>query len=66
MILKNCVAIFIVVCVICNNGVEAFHRIYPHLQSASTRSVSKLHRTGYHFQPNRNWINGKLTFLIVS
>ncbi|KAK7392634.1 hypothetical protein VNO78_21078 [Psophocarpus tetragonolobus] len=43
--------------VICNNGVEAFHEIYPDLQSISASSVSKLHRTGYHFQPRRNWIN---------
>ncbi|CAJ1968138.1 unnamed protein product [Sphenostylis stenocarpa] len=44
-------------CIICNNGVEAFHSIYPGLQSISARSVSKLHRTAYHFQPRRNWIN---------
>ncbi|KEH42003.1 putative beta-fructofuranosidase [Medicago truncatula] len=62
MILKNCVTVFIVVCVICNNGVQAFHRKYPHLQSVSARSVSKLHRTGYHFQPNRNWINGPMYY----
>ncbi|TKY53112.1 Beta-fructofuranosidase, insoluble isoenzyme 1 [Spatholobus suberectus] len=59
MALPNCltVAVIFSLCVICNNGVEAFHDIYPNLQSISVRSVSKLHRTGYHFQPHRNWIN---------
>ncbi|XP_058760068.1 beta-fructofuranosidase, insoluble isoenzyme 1-like isoform X2 [Vicia villosa] len=57
MSLTNCLVVFIVVCVLCHNGVEAFHRIYPDLQSVSPHSVNKLHRTGFHFQPNRNWIN---------
>lgn len=41
------------------NGVEAFHKVYRHYQSLSIRSenVKKLHRTGYHFQPEKNWIN---------
>ncbi|KAG5080810.1 hypothetical protein JHK86_004875 [Glycine max] len=47
------IAIFTLCCVInCNNGVEAFHYIYADLQSISAPSVSKLHRTGYHFQPH--------------
>nr|XP_007145297.1 hypothetical protein PHAVU_007G227200g [Phaseolus vulgaris]ESW17291.1 hypothetical protein PHAVU_007G227200g [Phaseolus vulgaris] len=59
MALPICVTI-IIICfyfVICNDGVEAFHSIYPGLQSISVPSVSKLHRTAYHFQPRRNWIN---------
>ncbi|KAK7345316.1 hypothetical protein VNO77_15918 [Canavalia gladiata] len=48
--------------VICNNGVEAFHNIYPDLQSISVRSVSKLHRTGFHFQPRRNFMNGPMYY----
>ncbi|XP_019432908.1 PREDICTED: beta-fructofuranosidase, insoluble isoenzyme 1-like [Lupinus angustifolius] len=43
--------------ILINNGVEGFHKIYPHLQSVSAISVSDLHRTSYHFQPPRNWIN---------
>nr|XP_025670907.1 beta-fructofuranosidase, insoluble isoenzyme 1 isoform X1 [Arachis hypogaea] len=39
------------------NGVDAFHKVHPHLQSVSRISVSGKHRTGYHFQPPRNWIN---------
>ncbi|CAL0310528.1 unnamed protein product [Lupinus luteus] len=45
--------------ILINNGVEGFHKIYSHLQSVSAISVSDLHRTAYHFQPPRNWINGK-------
>ncbi|KAG5003197.1 hypothetical protein JHK86_027336 [Glycine max] len=57
------IAIFTLCCVInCNNGVEAFHDIYPDLQSISARSVSKLQRTGYHFQPRKNWINGPMYY----
>ncbi|KAE9621747.1 putative beta-fructofuranosidase [Lupinus albus] len=41
-----------------NKGVEGFHKIYSHLQSVSAISVSDRHRTSYHFQPHRNWING--------
>ena len=52
------VAVFSISLLLINNGVEAFHKVYPHLQSVSTISVSEVHRTGYHFQPPRNWING--------
>ncbi|KAL0555324.1 hypothetical protein IC582_009268 [Cucumis melo] len=43
-----------------NNGVEALHKIYPELQSIQTDAsvVKPLHRTRFHFQPRRNWING--------
>ncbi|XVE75948.1 hypothetical protein DITRI_Ditri12bG0133300 [Diplodiscus trichospermus] len=41
-----------------NNGVEGSHRVYPKLQSLSAVKVNQLHRTGYHFQPPRNWMNG--------
>ncbi|KAL2345245.1 hypothetical protein Fmac_006530 [Flemingia macrophylla] len=40
-----------------HNGVEALHKIYPHLQSVQALSVGVAHRTGYHFQPPKNWIN---------
>ncbi|XP_022889250.1 beta-fructofuranosidase, insoluble isoenzyme 1-like [Olea europaea var. sylvestris] len=42
-----------------NNGVvEASHKEYLHLQSVSRVNVKQVHRTAYHFQPQRNWING--------
>ncbi|KAK7278685.1 hypothetical protein RJT34_23720 [Clitoria ternatea] len=64
--LSNSLTLIVVWCLcvmICNNGdVEAFHGIYPRLQSISVRYVSKLQRTGYHFQPRRNWINGPMYY----
>ncbi|KAF1881225.1 hypothetical protein Lal_00023260 [Lupinus albus] len=62
-IIQNRLTIFLVVLfslsvILINNGVEGFHEIYPHLQSVSAISVSDQHRTAYHFQPPRNWING--------
>ncbi|KAK7244877.1 hypothetical protein RIF29_39706 [Crotalaria pallida] len=48
--------------ILINNGVEGFHKIYPHLQSVSAISVSDQHRTAYHFQPPRNWINGPMYY----
>ncbi|KAK7284845.1 hypothetical protein RJT34_19598 [Clitoria ternatea] len=66
MVLPNCVSIFVVVfsftLLLINNGVEAFHKIYPHLQSVSATSVSEVHRTAYHFQPPKNWINGPMYY----
>ncbi|WJX79527.1 Invertase [Trifolium repens] len=66
MFLSKGVTIFVAVIsislLLINNGVEAFHKIYPHLQSVSTLSVKELHRTGYHFQPPRNWINGPMYY----
>ena len=41
-------------------GVEAFHHVYENLQSQSVESVDHLHRTAFHFQPPKHWINGTL------
>lgn len=46
------------------NGVlpiEATHHVYRELQSLSSDeySTNQPYRTGYHFQPPKNWINGK-------
>ncbi|CAK9323029.1 unnamed protein product [Citrullus colocynthis] len=46
-----------------NNGVvfvDALHKIYPELQSLQTDAavIKPLHRTRFHFQPRRHWING--------
>lgn len=44
-----------------NNGAQASHRVYTDsLQSSAAVNVKSLHRTGYHFQPLRNWINGNI------
>lgn len=53
---------FIIFLVICHcyalkERVEASHKVFPELQSLSATTVNQLHRTGFHFQPPRNWIN---------
>lgn len=40
-----------------NGAVEARHRIYPQYQTLHAVTVKKAHRTGYHFQPPKHWIN---------
>nr|XP_010912310.1 beta-fructofuranosidase, insoluble isoenzyme 3 isoform X2 [Elaeis guineensis] len=37
--------------------VDASHVVYPHLQNLQVPFVNPLWRTGYHFQPPRNWMN---------
>ncbi|KAF2565569.1 hypothetical protein F2Q68_00026487, partial [Brassica cretica] len=46
------------------NGVNAFHKVIKKMQSKSTslEVVSHLHRTGFHFQPPRHWINGPMVY----
>jgi len=51
-------ALFALFFVLSNNGAEASHKIYPQFQTLSVENVNQVHRTGYHFQPPRNWING--------
>ncbi|XP_077241303.1 beta-fructofuranosidase, cell wall isozyme-like isoform X2 [Tasmannia lanceolata] len=46
----------------CENGVEASHVLYPHLKSVEASIVDKRYRTGYHFQPPKNWINGPMYY----
>lgn len=41
-----------------NNVVFASHKVFVHLQSQSAVNVKTVHRTGYHFQPEKHWING--------
>ncbi|KAF9680859.1 hypothetical protein SADUNF_Sadunf06G0165400 [Salix dunnii] len=50
-------ALFALLSVLINNGVEASHKIYHRYQSLSVDMVKQTHRTGYHFQPPKNWIN---------
>ncbi|WCJ34283.1 Beta-fructofuranosidase insoluble isoenzyme 1 [Euphorbia peplus] len=40
-----------------DEGVNGLHRIYPQYQNLQAVSVKDLHRTGYHFQPPKHWIN---------
>ncbi|KAF8007897.1 hypothetical protein BT93_K1788 [Corymbia citriodora subsp. variegata] len=37
--------------------VEAHHKVYPEYQSLTAVEVKSAHRTGYHFQPPKHWIN---------
>lgn len=39
------------------NGVESSHDVYLHLQSVHAVHVNTSHRTGFHFQPQKHWIN---------
>ncbi|GAY33071.1 hypothetical protein CUMW_005480 [Citrus unshiu] len=45
-----------------NNGVEASHKIYPEFQSLAAVKVKQLHRTAFHFQPPKHWINGPMYY----
>lgn len=50
----------VVVVILCARDgvlVDASHVVYPHLQSLEVPVVDSLLRTGYHFQPPRNWMN---------
>ncbi|KAI5674375.1 hypothetical protein M9H77_14739 [Catharanthus roseus] len=50
--------VFLYILAFNNNGlVEASHKVFLHYQSLPAVSVQKLHRTGYHFQPKKHWIN---------
>ncbi|KAI4310562.1 hypothetical protein MLD38_035531 [Melastoma candidum] len=42
--------------------VEASHDIHPELQSLEAEEVLHVHRTGYHFQPPKHWINGPMYY----
>ncbi|EPS69453.1 cell-wall invertase, partial [Genlisea aurea] len=39
------------------NGVDGSHKIFPHLQSVPAFRVDEDHKTGFHFQPTKHWIN---------
>ncbi|OVA06042.1 Glycoside hydrolase [Macleaya cordata] len=45
-----------------DKGVEASHKIFPEFQSLQTSNVVGIRRTGYHFQPVKNWINGPMYY----
>ncbi|XP_057506071.1 beta-fructofuranosidase, insoluble isoenzyme 1-like [Actinidia eriantha] len=39
------------------NGVEGSHKVYMEYKSVPAVEVKQLHRTGFHFQPKKHWIN---------
>ncbi|GMI73036.1 ARABIDOPSIS THALIANA CELL WALL INVERTASE 1 [Hibiscus trionum] len=42
---------------------QASHHVYRNLQTLqSTASTNQPYRTGYHFQPPKNWINGLMVY----
>ncbi|XP_078434775.1 cell wall invertase 4 [Wolffia australiana] len=43
-------------------GVEGSHVVYPEAQGYEAAKVSDRHRTGFHFQPPANWINGPMLY----
>ncbi|XP_024981411.1 beta-fructofuranosidase, insoluble isoenzyme 3-like isoform X1 [Cynara cardunculus var. scolymus] len=48
---------------ICLSKITAYHKIYPHHPLHLQRTIDEgdvdphIYRTGYHFQPKKNWIN---------
>ncbi|KAK8562141.1 hypothetical protein V6N12_049190 [Hibiscus sabdariffa] len=48
--------------VITNGGVKASHKVYPQFQSLTALNITQLHRTAFHFQPPKNWINGPMYY----
>ncbi|KAL8152938.1 hypothetical protein V2J09_010698 [Rumex salicifolius] len=67
-LLKSPLSFFILCVAFCAStsllfdGVEASHKYHPKLASAKPASVNQALRTGYHFQPPQNWINGPLYY----
>lgn len=55
--------LYILAC-INNNGlmVQATHEVYIRYQTSPAFNIHKLHRTGYHFQPKKHWMNGTHIF----
>uniref|UniRef100_A0A7N2M6S5 Beta-fructofuranosidase n=1 Tax=Quercus lobata TaxID=97700 RepID=A0A7N2M6S5_QUELO len=50
-------------CLECNNVVvKASHKVYPEFQSLSAVEVKQIHRTRFHFQPPKHWMNGPMYF----
>nr|XP_016448642.1 PREDICTED: beta-fructofuranosidase, insoluble isoenzyme 1-like isoform X2 [Nicotiana tabacum] len=44
------------------NGVFGSHKVYIDLQSSSAVNVKNVHRTGFHFQPPKHWINAPMYY----
>ncbi|KAL2508821.1 Beta-fructofuranosidase [Forsythia ovata] len=54
--------VFLLFCFAIDYGVEASHKLYTSLQSLSAVNVKQVHRTGFHFQSEKNWINGPMYY----
>ncbi|KDP37327.1 hypothetical protein JCGZ_06781 [Jatropha curcas] len=62
MVTSKFFVVFALLFLLRNNGIEASHQIYPEYQNLKVAKVSQTHRTGYHFQPPRNWINAPMYY----
>ncbi|GMI77902.1 ARABIDOPSIS THALIANA CELL WALL INVERTASE 1 [Hibiscus trionum] len=60
------VAFFLFLALFVGHGVvelQASHHVFSHLQTVkSSVSAKQPYRTGYHFQPPKNWINGVMVY----
>ncbi|KAG5582770.1 hypothetical protein H5410_053397 [Solanum commersonii] len=54
--------VIIIVLLFCFNEIKASHEVFRNLQSLSATNPRKYHRTGYHFQPPKHWINGPMYY----
>ncbi|KAL4368319.1 hypothetical protein GQ457_05G024970 [Hibiscus cannabinus] len=57
------VGLFLFIAVLTSHGIvelEASHQVYRNLQTVQSRNQP--YRTGYHFQPPKNWINGLMVY----
>ncbi|KAI7734109.1 hypothetical protein M8C21_010801 [Ambrosia artemisiifolia] len=43
-------------------GVMAFHDVHLKYQTNNVEKVKQAYRTGYHFQPKKNWMNGPMFY----
>ncbi|KAM0002329.1 putative beta-fructofuranosidase [Helianthus debilis subsp. tardiflorus] len=47
-------------------GVMASHNVHLRYQTNNVEKVKQVYRTGYHFQPKKNWMNGISFFFSYS
>lgn len=59
-LLKKCFLwpFLLMIIVVSIHGIKASHEVFMKFQSQSAYNVKKIHRTGFHYQPPRHWING--------
>ncbi|GMH22050.1 hypothetical protein Nepgr_023893 [Nepenthes gracilis] len=60
--------VFFLFSLLTGHGIEASHQIYRRLQTTAAAPSPPGHqpyRTGYHFQPPKNWINGAMIYIRV-
>ncbi|KAG8497179.1 hypothetical protein CXB51_008409 [Gossypium anomalum] len=63
---NSCVGLFSFFALFLSHGIvelEASHHVYRNLQTVqSAASTDQPYRTGFHFQPPKNWINGVMVY----